>query len=173
MTSRLPLFLLVVAAAPAWATATFPTAIKTKLGLAAEPPQSCGVCHRNNQLGSGTVTTPFGASMRAAGLLPNNETSLNSALDTLETNMTDSDMDGVPDVTELRNVTDPNRADAVTDGGLGGGAGGGSGGGAGGGTGGGTVEELPPPRYGCGANAAPGLVGLLGLLSGLTLRRRR
>lgn len=169
MTSRLPLLLLVVAAAPAWATATFPTAIKTKLGLAAEPPQSCGVCHRNNQLGSGTVTTPFGASMRTAGLSPNNETSLNTALDTLETNMTDSDMDGVPDVTELRNATDPNKADAVTDGGVGGGAGGGSGGG----TGGGTVEELPPPRYGCGANAAPGLLGLAGLLAGLALRRRR
>jgi hypothetical protein len=164
--SRLALSL-VLLGAPAWATATYPTAIKTHLGLASEPPQSCGVCHRNNVLGAGTVTTPFGTSMRGQGLVSNNEASLNTALDALDAAMTDSDGDGVPDITELRNVTDPNVANTSTDGGTGGG-----GGGTGGGTGGGG-EVLPPVRYGCGANAVPGLAGLAGAALVVALRRRR
>ncbi|MEW5743133.1 MAG: thrombospondin type 3 repeat-containing protein [Myxococcota bacterium] len=153
-------------AGPAWATATYPTAIKNHLGLAVEPPQSCGICHRNNVLGAGTVTTPFGTNMRMRGLMPNNEATLRSALDQLDTDMVDSDGDGVTDIAELRAGTDPN-VGSTSDGGTGGG-GGGTGGGAGGGG-----DTVAPLRYGCGANVAPGLSLFAALLVGLRLRRRR
>jgi uncharacterized protein (TIGR03382 family) len=163
MTARTALFFFFLLASPAWATSTFPTAIKTHLGLASEPSQSCGLCHKNNQLGIGTVTTPFGTNMRMRGLKAGDEASLATALDAMAAENVDSDGDGVTDIDELKAGTNPNVVDGPTDGGMGGGTGGGAGGGS----------ELPPIRYGCGANSVPGALGLLGLAFVFALRRRR
>lgn len=156
--------LLALAAAPAFASSTFPAAIRAHLSLPAPIPQDCALCHVNGITGAGTVNTLFGKAVRARGAVANNETALNTAIDRMATDAVDSDGDGVTDIQELRNGTDPNVADR--DGGTGGGAGGGAGGG------GGTVT-LPPPSYGCGASTAPGLLGAVGLLGLAALRRVR
>lgn len=134
------------AAAPALASSSFPTAVKTHLALASEPPQSCSLCHLNGVTGIGTVNTPFGVSLRAHGAVALDEAKLGAALDAMKADNTDSDGDGVPDVQELINGTDPNVA-------------------AGG-------QKVPSPRYGCGASAVPGLMAV-GALVLLSLRRRR
>jgi MYXO-CTERM domain-containing protein len=97
--------ILVAVAAPAGATPNFPPAIAATLGLPAAP--ECSLCHDGpTQLG--TVTTPFGKSMRAHGLMPYDEASLKKALAELESEGTDSDGDGIGDIDELRHGTDPN-----------------------------------------------------------------
>lgn len=165
MHSRLPL-LVVAVALPAFATAEFPGAIQTHLSLAAPPAQSCALCHTNGITGAGTVNTPIGRALRMQGMLANDTASLVAALDALDAAGTDSDLDGVGDVAELRAGTNPNVAQAPADGGMGGGAGGGTGGG-----GGGEPEVLPPPKFGCGGAVAPGLAVVAAL--GLLQRRRR
>jgi hypothetical protein len=155
---------LVLLASPAWATSEFPTAIKSHLGLSATPPESCGLCHRNNVLGAGTVTTPFGTSMRMRGLMPNDNASLTTALNRMDTDRVDSDGDTVTDIAELRAGTSPNVAQSPD---------GGAGGGTGEGTGGGGGETVPDVRFGCGANAVPGGSALAALLMVSRLRRRR
>lgn len=165
MHSRLPL-LVVAFALPAFATAEFPGAIQTHLSLAAPPAQSCALCHTNGITGAGTVNTPIGRALRMEGMVASDTASLIAALNALETAGTDSDMDGVGDVAELRAGTNPNVAQAPADAGMGGGAGGGAGGG-----GGGEPEVLPPPKFGCGGAVAPGLAVIAAL--GLLQRRRR
>ncbi len=157
------LLLAVLTAAPALASSTFPVALRSHLSLAQPPPQ-CGLCHTNNITGPGTVNTPFGRSLRLRGAVGLDEARLRSALDTLRADAVDSDGDGVADVTELENGTDPNVPES-DGGGVGGGAGGGGGG----------DEVFPPPRYGCGASAVPGLwaLGSAVALASLARRRRR
>jgi len=155
---RTSLFLL-LASAPVWASAQFPTTIKTKYSLAAEPP--CAICHTNGITGIGTVNTPFGTAMRMHGLVAGSDASLNTALDAMAAAGVDSDGDGVTDVDELKAGTDPNVAPPSTDGGMGGGTGGG----------GGTV--VGPPKYGCGATVVPELLFLAGLVPLLRRRSRR
>lgn len=142
----------VLLAAPAWATDEFPPAISARYARANEP--RCELCHTNGITARGTVTTPFGSALLGRGLAAYDVASLNAALDTLTTEMVDSDGDGVSDVEELANDTDPNKVPGAT------------GGGAGGGTGAG-VGAL---RYGCGASAVPELLLLAGLAP--FLRRR-
>jgi hypothetical protein len=160
-------------ALPAFATAEFPGEIRSALGTADLPPGSCAVCHFNaNFTRAGVMGTPFGRSMLANGLMGNNNTSLRMALTALEMANTDSDSDGCPDIAELKATpaTNPNTRDCSmggTDGGTGGGEAGGAGGSGGGGV------DIGPIRYGCGANAAPGLVGLATVLLVARLRRRR
>jgi len=155
------------APAPARATPNFPPEIHNHLGLSYTP--QCAICHANGVTGLGTVTTPFGQSMRAAGLVANDTTSLDNALDTLGAEHVSSVGDCVPDIEKLKEDLDPNVAapDAGTcDAGTVTRPGGASNG------------ELP--RYGCGAQIAPGapartggvIGGCLALLVGL-LRRRR
>ncbi len=156
--------LFMLLAAPAWATDQFPGVIKTRYSLASAP--ACNLCHTNGITAIGTVTTRFGASLRARGLVANDVASLNSALDALATGMVDSDGDTVTDVAELMAGTDPNTATAAVDGGTGGGGGGGGGAGGGGGT------TAGPLRYGCGASVVPELLAF-GLLVPLLRRRAR
>ena len=91
---------------------------------------ACTLCHETESGGFGTVTTPFGKSMMARGLVAQNLASLDTALDALAAEHTDSDGDGVPDIGELQAGSDPNVA------------------------GGGSVT---PPSYGCfDASGQPG-----------------
>ncbi len=160
---RVSLLLLVIAA-PAFATDTFPATIQTKYGLADLPPELCALCHTNGITGTGTVNTPFGRAVRMRGLLPNDAASLNAALDALAADAVDSDNDGVTDVAELMAGTSPNVANAMpTDGGTGGGTGGGGGG----------VIVIPPPKFGCGAAVVPGLLFFAALLPLLRSRKRK
>lgn len=147
-------------ALPAFASENYTIEIQNKYDID-YPPQSCSLCHTGGITGAGTVNTPFGTALRMRGLVSGNVNALNTALDTLETDGVDSDGDGVTDIDELKNGTDPNRRDATpTDGGTGGTGGGG-----------GATEEVPPVQFGVGCTAAPGLV--LGALALLLARRRR
>ena len=98
-------------ATTASATPNFPSAISSDLGLSYSP--KCALCHTDgNGGGRGTVNTPFGTNARADGLVAYDTTSLQQALDTMAADGTDSDGDCIPDVTELKNGTDPNVADS-------------------------------------------------------------
>lgn len=142
---RASFILVCLGAGTALATPTYPAVIQSHLALPAAPPQSCGLCHLNNVVGTGTVTTPFGASLRMRGLLANDEASLRAALDALRSDAVDSDGDGQPDLDELAAGGDPNQPGA-------------------------SGPELRP-RYGCGASSVPGWFGSLALLP--LWRRRR
>lgn len=142
---------LVLIAAPAAASAIFPPGIDDHLSLGYEP--VCTLCHQTLAGGFGTATQPFGEKMRSRGLVAGDVTSLNNALDalTFETPASDVDGDGVGDIQELRDGTDPNTAA-------------------------GTLED--PPEYGCLGNVAPvpsGRAGAALVLAALTLvaTRRR
>jgi hypothetical protein len=154
--TRTTLFLALVAA-PAFATDQYPAVLQNRFSLPVPP--GCQVCHFNGITARGTVTTPVGTSLRDRGLVANDSASLNTALDALANEMVDSDGDGVSDVEEFMNGTDPNEAAM------------GTGGGAGGGTGaGGGLVDAGPLRYGCGATVVPQLLLLAGLVP--LLRRR-
>jgi hypothetical protein len=141
---------------PAAASPTYPNLVQQHLSLGYAPP--CSVCHQNGVTGYGTVTTPFGKSMRDAGLQAEDPAALNAALDQLAANGTDSDGDGVPDIQELVAGSDPNGPGSLS------------------------ASRVPNPAYGCGATMAPtrpsrgagvafsGL--LLAVLAAVPLRRR-
>jgi uncharacterized protein (TIGR03382 family) len=146
---RLVIALVLLGAAPAaLATPNFPGAIRANLGAVASP--ACAVCHAGGVTGRGTVTTPFGAAMRARGLVAYDETSLTAALAALTQDNVDSNGDGVADVDALKQGLDPN-------------VGGSSG---------------PVPEYGCVGSVAGGThgAGVYAALAGVVLvalRRRR
>jgi hypothetical protein len=131
----------------AHATAGFPGEIQSHLALAAQPSQSCSLCHTTGSAGGkGTVNTPFGVSVRGHGAVANDNAALDSALDGMAKDSTDSDGDKVPDITELKNGTDPNVNDVtvtVNDAGVAVIQEGGTG------ATGGSTDAPPPPEYGC------------------------
>jgi hypothetical protein len=138
------------------ATPSFPGVIQQHLGTKAAP--ECKVCHKGGVTGSGTVTTPFGNSMRARGLVKNDEGSLKTALDALRAEKTDSNKDGRGDIDALIAGVDPNVAGSA-DGGPG-------------------AEPFPDAEYGCGnmSGASPsGLGGALMVAFALmrSIRRNR
>lgn len=148
-------------AASANATPTFTSVIQRELMMQRSPPGVCGVCHRGGLTTAGTVTTPFGRSLRSNGLMANDEDSLKAALAAIDAANTDSDRDGCSDIAELKSTagpnggpTNPNRA-----------------GDCGGGTPSTTEDDFGPVLYGCGANAAPGAL-LVALAAWLGRRRR-
>jgi hypothetical protein len=124
-------------AAPARAVREFPRVIASQLQLDYEPP--CSVCHLTNKISAATVTTPFAYALRERGLSGERQ-SLPAALTRLADDQADSDGDGVADVVELRNATDPNsRANA-------------------------SLIAVPDPSFGC-SLARPGTGSALALLS--------
>ena len=68
----------------------------------------CSLCHSRGSTGPGTANTPFALSGKARGLLPGNTPSLDTSLAAMDKDEVDSDGDGVPDIQELRDGTDPN-----------------------------------------------------------------
>ena len=129
----------------ALASGNYPGVVAQELSVDAP---ACSLCHEGATT-FGTVTTPFGAAMLDAGLQASNEDSLIEALATLESEGTDSDGDGVGDIDELLDGTDPN-----SDG-----------------------DAIQGPTYGCVGSTRPGnpLAGaaILAMLAGVLLRRRR
>ena len=159
--NRAVLGIALLGALQANASADFPNVVKSHLSLA-QPP-ACALCHTNGITGMGTVNTPVGDALQAFGLAAGDDTSLVSALDALQSAGTDSDGDGTGDVSELKSERNPNVSDGsaadggtpVTDGGS-------------------SSGTPPPPKFGCGANAAPGASGLVavGVLLHWLSRRR-
>jgi len=98
----------VLAGGLAHASSIFPAEVRAHLSLSYTP--DCTLCHNVPAGGFGTVTTPFGVSMRSRGLVAQNIASLDTALDALTAEKTDSDHDGVPDIDELKAGTNPNVA---------------------------------------------------------------
>jgi hypothetical protein len=143
------LAVVLVVARNAAAMNTYPAEIQTHLGLNYTPP--CTLCHAT-MAGGGPMATKFGQSMVAAGLTVNFAT-LDTALDTLNKNQTDSDGDGVPDIQALKAGLDPSTGS----------------------------NSVPAERYGCGARISTGTVQKRGELSialaalslGLLVHRRR
>jgi hypothetical protein len=144
---RLVFAITALAAGLAHGSSVYPPEIRAHLSLSYTP--ACTLRHNTPSGGFGTVTTPFGRSMMSRGLVAQNIASLDTALDALAAEHTDSDGDGVSDIDELKGGSDPNV----------------SGGGS-----------VPPPTYGCfdvsGQPASP--LALLPLaLAWLLLRVRR
>lgn len=144
----------------ALASVSFPEALRQELNLAAVPPPApgCRLCHSTDAGGLKTVTTPFGRSMLTAGTTAANVPSMLASLRALETDGTDSDRDGTPDITELEAGTDPNVAQAPDGMPVQ------------------PTEAVPLPETGCALRAAPatGVSGWVGLgLLWLLVRARR
>jgi MYXO-CTERM domain-containing protein len=117
-----------------------------------QPP--CSLCHVRGSTGPGTAQTPFALSMKARGLDPNNNNSVAIALDAMQRDNVDSDGDGVPDIQEIEDDTDPNTPAEVS------------------------LTGETGPKAGCGgqsANHGSRTTGAMGLLifTALGLLRRR
>jgi hypothetical protein len=110
---------LLAGAAPGVANAspTYPADIKADLGLTYDlGTMHCTICHESNLGGVGTVVQPFGLNMKAAGLTLEAPDKLMAALMALQAMKTDSDCDGTPDITQLKNGRDPNPPGEYVDG---------------------------------------------------------
>lgn len=157
---------LATAAALAWPAAAhaspdYPGAVATHLSLPSAP--ACTLCHADMSGGKGTVTKPFGVSMRAHGLVSGSEPSLFAALDSMAADKTDSICDGTPDIDDLKAGRDPNASDSD----------------AGAGACGSPAGEAIAPEYGCIGRVAPartssgeGAVALVALAAAIGLARR-
>jgi hypothetical protein len=151
-TLRLTLVSLALAGT-AFASSGYPTVVHDHLALSTFP--QCTLCHTTLAGGAGTANQPFGVSVRNHGAVGGEQDAkLITALDALASANVDSDGDGVPDITELKNGTDPN-VKAAVDGGT-------------------PAPTLPePPRYGCGAETTPAVLGLWAALATLAVAFRR
>jgi hypothetical protein len=170
-------------ALPALGSPNYAPEIQARLSLGAPP--SCTICHATELGGDNTVNKPFGVSIQRLGAAGDNDLgALRRALSSADEEATDSDGDGVTDLDELRDGSDPNRVDREPPMAAGG-AGGESG------FGGedsipdppdpsGPVPDLPIPQTGCalkGGNASRhdggSLFWLLVALCAAAVRRHR
>lgn len=93
----------------AYALPEYPKYLQTAADTPCLP--HCNVCHRDDNAGSGTVDRPFGKSIEQVGYLSGGgQSSVTRAVDTLRSQNTDSDGDGVSDIDELSHGEDPNYA---------------------------------------------------------------
>ncbi len=136
MLKRTLFITLLISSSGSLASSDYPAVIKTQLGLSTDHPRMCRLCHTSDLGGSGTITQPFGKALQARGLASENAELLKTALAQLEADKVDSDGDGVTDIDELKALTDPNKVS----------------------TGGGEDEELPPLKFGCGAQSVVSLI---------------
>ncbi len=147
---------------PAMATSRFPSTIYYHLysSYTVKPYQPpCSLCHLRGSTGPGTAETPFALSMKARGLVPQDNTALINALDAMSRDQVDSDGDGIPDIQEIEEDTDPNTPADVS------------------------LTGQPGPNAGCGggqkenssgrAPPASSALGVLGTLLIAVLRRRK
>lgn len=99
---------LTLLAVPSTASASLPYTITVQdyLHLRADP--GCTLCHEDDKGGEGTATKPFGEAVQAFGAIGDDIGSLSFALEEMEYYGVDDDGDGVDDLDELRQGTDPN-----------------------------------------------------------------
>ena len=88
------------------ATPNFPDVIEQTVATMGPPP--CSLCHQADVRNNYSVKTPFGAALKARGLVPEDEASLQAALESLRSDKADSDYDGMADIDELEAGRDPN-----------------------------------------------------------------
>jgi Bacterial TSP3 repeat len=100
--------LLLAFATPCMAYPAYPQVVQDTLHL--QPPApDCILCHTSDSGGAGTATKPFARTLEQFGLGAALDPGLlASALDQVVTCQTDSDGDGISDVDEIKNGTDPN-----------------------------------------------------------------
>jgi hypothetical protein len=93
------------------ASVLYPTALHDLLDLDAVP--NCVLCHTTEAGGAGTAVKPFAVTLKTLGIEgASNEASLKSAI---KKNIYDTDRDGVADVQELKDGSDPNVEDRVVE----------------------------------------------------------
>jgi hypothetical protein len=145
---------LLVVAAPSAAAAmqTYPLDVQAALMLDYAPP--CTICHQGTP-GPTTATTAFAVAMQARGLMIFDDAGVAPALAQMQTDMVDSDHNGVTDVDQLEAGDDPNNGEPIAD-------------------------TSPLTAYGCAARLAPADASWQGaaalgtaLALGLSLTRRR
>jgi hypothetical protein len=94
------------------ASPNYPDELQRMLDIPCTP--VCTVCHTDSLGGRGTVSQPFGIDMRKARLVDQDTQSLKYAVQALDTigevdeRYRDADKDGVLDIDELRQGTNPN-----------------------------------------------------------------
>ncbi|MEO7032974.1 MAG: thrombospondin type 3 repeat-containing protein [Polyangiaceae bacterium] len=157
MANQRPLLALSAIVTLAWSSAAhakeeFPGQIENQYKLGYQPP--CSVCHTADNTGSATPRTAFALALRSRGLTGSNQT-LSIALKQLEADGVDSDGDGVTDIQELKDGTDPNSSGNAS------------------------IKDAQEPGYGCGGTpptgrggAMQGIAVALGLAWALLFRRR-
>jgi hypothetical protein len=92
----------------ALASEVFAQHIKTEYGYTEDALFLCTHCHQTAIGGVGTVVKPFGKTARRYGANALFVEPLKAALRQMEANNDDSDCDGIGDIQELKNHTDPN-----------------------------------------------------------------
>ena len=112
----------------AWASEAFDTIIRSELGLPPGPPLLCMTCHESLNGGPGTVTQPFGLAALQLGLQKLDVQKLKEVLQQMEATNVDSDCDGIGNIAELRQGSDPNSSSETAAM---------------------CADALEPPRYGC------------------------
>ena len=100
---------LTLSSAVGLASPDYPAALSDLLELDRTP--ACTLCHSDDIGGENTVTTRFGKTLLALGAEGKSQNSLRSAVTDSESENYDSDSDGVGDVQELLDGSDPNRID--------------------------------------------------------------
>jgi hypothetical protein len=98
-------------ASRAEASESYPKTLERALDTPCPP--DCTTCHTRRSGGNLTANTPVGISMRRAGLECCDTGLLLDVVGRLETDGTDSDMDGVSDTEEMRAGTDPNATEGA------------------------------------------------------------